>query len=105
VNNEVVLFDPVPVEFPVATMRPREPRARLTAALSDLRHWIARRWQWLRPRTVPTLFAGFGLIWVCVLADYLAHAHHVSEAAPVHDDRLEIPNDPSPPTTYRLILR
>jgi len=49
--------------------------ARVIALASDLRSWLAARWQWLRPRTVPCAVAGLGMMAVLASADYLAHQH------------------------------
>jgi hypothetical protein len=75
VNNEIVLFDHGPTEFPVATARPHDARARAIALVSDLKNWLAARWQWLKPRTVPCAVAGLGMMAVLASADYLAHQH------------------------------
>jgi hypothetical protein len=83
VNTEIVLFDHGPVEFPVATLRPREARARVIALLADLQHWLAARWAWFRPRTVPCAVAGLGMFAVIASADYLAHGHEKHDAPSV----------------------
>ena len=75
VNTEIVLFDHGPTEFPVATAVPREPRARAVAMLASLERWLAARWAWLRPRTVPCAVAGLGMMAILASADYLAHHH------------------------------
>jgi hypothetical protein len=74
-NTEIVLFDHGPAEFPVATAVPREPRARLIATLADLQRWVAARWEWFKPRTVPCAVAGLGMVAVIASAHYLAHQH------------------------------
>ena len=74
-NTEIVLFDHGPAEFPVATAVPREPRARLIATLADLKRWVAARWDWFKPRTVPCAVAGLGMVAVIASAHYLAHQH------------------------------
>ena len=73
VNTEIVLLHHGPAEFPVATARPREARARLIALVGSLQQWLAARWQWLQPRTVPCAVAALGMIAVLASADYLAH--------------------------------
>jgi hypothetical protein len=75
VNTEIVLFNHGPVEFPVATVRPREVRAFAIALLTDLKNWLAARWEWLKPRAVPCAVAGLGMVAVIASADYLAHDH------------------------------
>ena len=73
VNTEIVLFDHGPAEFPVATLRPRELRARAIALVNDLQQWFGARWQWFKPRSVPCAVAGLGMLAVIASADYLAH--------------------------------
>ena len=73
VNTEIVLFDHGPAEFPVATARPREARAWLVALAGSFSRWLAARWQWFRPRTVPCAVAALGMIAVLASANYLAH--------------------------------
>ncbi len=87
-NTDLVLFDHGPTELPVASVVARDPRARVTALVADLRHWIAARWLWLRPRTVPCAVAGLGMVAIVASADYLAHhqVEHVPSAHVVHVD-------------------
>lgn len=87
-NTDLVLFDHGPAELPVASVVAREPRARVTALVADLQRWIAARWQWLRPRTVPCAVAGLGMVAIVASADYLAHHHveHIASAHVVHVD-------------------
>jgi hypothetical protein len=73
VNTEIVLFDHGPAEFPVAAVRPREPRARVIVAMAGLQKWLVARWVWFRPRTVPCAVAGLGMMAVLWFSDYLAH--------------------------------
>ena len=82
VNTEIVPFDHGPVEFPVATARPRDGRARLIALVSDLQRWLLTRWYWLRPRTVPCAVAVLGMVAVLAAANYLAHYQEDSYASP-----------------------
>lgn len=88
-NTDLVLFDQGPSELPVATVIAREPRARVAALVADLQRWIAARWLWLRPRTVPCAVAGLGMVAVVASADYLAH-HHVEHVASAHVVHIEI---------------
>jgi hypothetical protein len=74
-HPELVQFDRGPAEFPVAMIRPREPRARMVALAAGLQRWLVARWQWFRPRTVPVAVAALGMIAVLKSADYLAHHH------------------------------
>ncbi len=82
VNTEIVTFDHGPAEFPVATLRPRNAGARLTSLVGAFEQWLAQRWQWFRPRTVPCAVACLGMVAVMASADYLAHyqADHVHQA-------------------------
>lgn len=73
VNSELSRFDHGPAEFPLATARPREPRARVLALAGALQRWLVSRWHWLRPRTVPVAVAGLGMYAVISAAEYLAH--------------------------------
>ena len=75
VNHEIVLFDHGPAEFPVARVRPRDTGSLAVVMLGDLQLWLAARWSWLRPRAIPVLFAVFGMLFVLMSADYLAHPH------------------------------
>ena len=87
VNNEIVLFDYRQTEFPIATARPRQLRARAIALAASLQRWAADRWAWLRPRTVPCAVAALGMVAVLYSADYLAHHHEeVPAATHVHID-------------------
>jgi hypothetical protein len=86
-NTEIVLFDHGPAEFPVATAVPREPRARLIATLADLKRWVAARWDWFKPRTVPCAVAGLGMVAVIASAHYLAHQHD-DDAAQIRAPRV-----------------
>ncbi|MDB4955397.1 MAG: hypothetical protein JWO36_2966 [Myxococcales bacterium] len=56
-------------------MRPRELRARGIALAGDLQRWLALAWDWFKPRTVPVIVAGIGMVFVLAATDYLAHAH------------------------------
>ena len=75
VHHEIVIFDPGPAEFPIATLRPRDTRTWAGVALGDLRRWLVARWTWLRPRAVPVIAAALGATLVIASADYLSHAH------------------------------
>jgi hypothetical protein len=75
-----------PAEFPVAMMRPREARGRAVAAVAALQRWLVARWQWVRPRTMPCVVAGLGMLAVIAAADYLAH--HIDQPKPEKSDKL-----------------
>ncbi|MGE5184241.1 MAG: hypothetical protein ACM31C_19365 [Acidobacteriota bacterium] len=70
-----MLFDHGPAEFPVARVMPRDPGSRVLVMLGDLQLWLAARWSWLRPRTIPVIVAVFGMMFVLMSADYLSHPH------------------------------
>lgn len=68
VNDEDMLFDQPPAELPVATMVPKDRRTQFAA---DLRAWLAARWQWFKPRTIPMIVAFVGLLAVIGAATWL----------------------------------
>lgn len=72
-NTEIVLFDHRPAEFPVAHAVPHEPRARAVALAADIKRWLAARWQWFRPRTVPCAVAALGMLAVLAFSNYLTN--------------------------------
>jgi hypothetical protein len=87
-KDEIVLFDHGEREFPVAIVRPREPKARLAALVGALRQWASERWAWLRPRTVPVIVAALGAAFILISADYLARDHaHAHAVLTVHITR------------------
>jgi len=51
-----MLFDG-PADLPTATLRSRASEARHRVLAADLHGWLASRWRWVRPRTVPLLVA------------------------------------------------
>lgn len=67
-NNGDMIFDQPPAELPVATLRPQETGARL---LLDVRGWLASKWRWLRPRSIPVAVAFVGMLAVLTSASYL----------------------------------
>lgn len=80
-----IVFDHGPKEFPVATLRPREPRARATAMLWELQHWLVARWQWMRARTLPLIVAAAGAVAMMASADLIApepECPHVTTSVP-----------------------
>jgi hypothetical protein len=79
-DDQTVIFQTGPVEFPTATLVPHDPTAHAHAMVGELARWLAAKWAWLRPRTVPVMFAALGLLAVLESADYLRHV----KAAPPH---------------------
>ena len=71
VHHQAVIFDREPAELPVATLRPREASQRARVLVDHLRHWLAARWMWLRPRTVPVVAAAVGTLLVRARLDAL----------------------------------
>lgn len=65
-----MLFDQAR-ELPVATVR-RAPHAWFGRILGDLQQWLAARWSWLRPRTLPVLVAVAGMFAVISAVNYLS---------------------------------
>jgi hypothetical protein len=57
-----MLFDRVG-ELPVATVR-RAPGSPVELLASDLKRWIAARWRWFKPRTIPVAVAFVGMLGV-----------------------------------------
>lgn len=74
-STEMVLFAHGPAEFPVATVIPREKRARAVVMLAAFQRWLLARWTWLQPRTIPCAVAMLGMLAVIWSADYLAHQY------------------------------
>lgn len=79
-DDQTVIFQSGPVEFPVATLRPHDPGSHVRALSGELARWLTAKWAWLRPRTVPVMVAALGLLAVLESADYLRHV----KAAPLH---------------------
>lgn len=66
-------------EFPVATIRPRH-RGHVQYAIGALTRWLAARWSWFKPRSIPVVVATLGMVGIVALSDYLAH--HIEQKAP-----------------------
>jgi hypothetical protein len=64
-----MIFDQPPAELPVATLRPRERKARLWL---DLRGWLASKWRWFRPRAIPVAAAFAGLLGLYAVANHFS---------------------------------
>jgi hypothetical protein len=67
-----MLFDGVPAELPIATLRSDARQARHRVIGGHLRHWLDDRWSWLRPRTVPMIVAFAGMLAVLGSTKYLS---------------------------------
>ena len=96
-NTEGMLFPPG--ELPVATVVLREPGARVAA---DTRRWAAKRWSWLRPRTLPLLVAMAGLFCVVASGRYLSRyaVRPPAQTAAIDQDRADVATGDN---TYYLV--
>jgi len=56
-----MLFDG-PADLPTAILRSRASEARHRVIAGHLYRWLALRWSWLRPRTVPLIVAFAGML-------------------------------------------
>lgn len=81
-NGETMIFDQPPAELPVATLRTRALETRLWL---EVRGWLASKWRWLRPRSIPVAAAFAGMLGVLASASYLRElAHRQPEQLSVH---------------------
>jgi hypothetical protein len=105
-DQDDMLFDQPPSELPIATVRTRPGVPQL---LADVRRWLAARWSWLRPRTVPVIVAFIGMCAVLASAHYLSKlAQEAPEPLPrptnLAEERLAtIKIDVSPPGAVVII--
>lgn len=67
-------------EFPVAMVRPKS-SGHVQYALGALTRWLAARWSWFKPRSIPVVVATLGMVGIVALSDYLAH--HIDQKVPV----------------------
>ncbi len=58
-------------DLPMATVR-RAPRSTIPRIVGELEYWLAARWAWLRPRTLPALVALVGMFAVLNAVNYLS---------------------------------
>jgi hypothetical protein len=80
-----MLFDGFPAELPKATLRPTASQARHRVIGGQLTQWLACRWAWLWPRTVPMIAALVGLLAVIGATKYLpVYSSKYGTAAPRH---------------------
>ena len=109
--SEDMIFDQPPGELPMATVVPRASRARLAVIAGDLQRWLAVRWRWFRPRTIPVIAAFIGMFAVIGAGRYLSRLaqqrperlvipleHHV-----VHGGLIEITTTSSSPRSILLV--
>ena len=68
-----MIFDQPPAELPVATLRTRALETRLWL---EVRGWLASKWRWLRPRSIPVAVAFVGMLGVLASASYLRDLAH-----------------------------
>jgi hypothetical protein len=81
-NTEVMLFDGSPAALPTARVRPSTPQARHRMISGHIQQWLAQRWSWLRPRTVPMIVAFVGMLGVLGATKYLPAWSYVDQPAP-----------------------
>ena len=93
-DDQTVVFELAPQDLPVATVVSRR-----ASPANALRGWLAARWTWLRPRTIPVMAAAIGLFLVVGSAKHLSRmaagdevamkpcAHHKHHH---HDGRIDI---------------
>jgi hypothetical protein len=65
-------FNVPPSDLPIAILLPRASQSRYRALGGDLRHWVAPRWAWIRPRAVPLVGAIVGMFAMIGLENYLS---------------------------------
>lgn len=66
-----MLFDGT-ADLPTATLRPPASEARHRVIAGHFYRWLALRWSWLRPRTVPIIVAFFGMLAILGATKYLS---------------------------------
>jgi len=66
-----MLFDG-PADLPTAILRSRASEARHRVIAGHLYRWLALRWSWLRPRTVPLIVAFAGMLALLGATKYLS---------------------------------
>lgn len=70
-NTELTLCDG-PADLPTATLWSRASEARHRVLVADLHGWLANRWRWVRPRTVPLLVTFAGMLAILGATKYLS---------------------------------
>lgn len=58
-------------KLPVATLLPRRTDGRPAVITGALHRWVAHRWMWVKPRTIPLFVAFMGLLGVLNARHYL----------------------------------
>jgi len=91
-----MLFDGAQAELPTATLRSSASQARHRVVVGDLHRWLADRWRWLRPRTVPLLVAFAGMFAILGATKYLSTfaAHDSLTRSPAYGVVLTAPDMP-----------
>jgi hypothetical protein len=87
------ILDDAPIDaIPRAVVRPRDRTGHLAALRGGAARWLVGRLAWLRPRTLPLLFALGGTLAILATMDRLAQPPRSAEAAPAahHPVRLTI---------------
>lgn len=92
VKDESMIFDQPPAELPVATLVPREHQTRWRA---DLMTWLAAKWRWFKPRTVPMVVAFIGMLAVIGSATYLRNYARRTPARPAQVTTITVDGQPA----------
>lgn len=93
-NTDVMLFDGAHAELPTAMLLTSASQPRHRVLAGHLHHWLADRWTWLRPRTVPMIVAFAGMLAVLGTVKYLA-VYSRGDVTPSQVGRIATPNAPS----------
>lgn len=101
-NTSDMIFDHR-AELPTATLLPRDSSAQLSL---DARNWFGKRWQWLRPRTVPVLVAFVGMLAILASANYLRNlAREAPEQVTLKPLELHVPiHEPTTTATHGSLV-
>jgi hypothetical protein len=81
-DTGIMLFDGSPAELPAARVLPNTPQAKHRMISGHVQQWLAHRWRWLRPRTVPMIVAFVGMLGVLGATKYLPALSYVDRPAP-----------------------
>ncbi len=94
-----MLFDQA-TDLPMATVR-RAPRSTIPRIIGELEQWLAARWSWLRPRTLPVVVALVGMFAVLNAVNYLSRP----PAAAITMDDVPTTEAPSYGFHVKLVLQ